>query len=172
MRKTLLTLFVTLAVTLATACPPPTSHAIVTLGCTYDYSLTDKANGVQNLGIGGRIGYQEPYRYLTISAVGNYIVQQKVYNVGGELSINPLGILYGYDTPINFEVIAGVGYNSKTSLYANVGMELSASMECGLTPYARCTYNMGGLLSANSTADIVGGVTACVGIRVSLGKEW
>ena len=171
MNKLLVTLFVIpLALTLATACPPPTSHAVITLGCAYDYSLTDKTNGVQNLGVVGRVGYQEPYRFLTISAVGNYIVQQKAYNVGGELSINPLGVFHGYETPINFEVIAGVGYGNKSNLYTNVGVELTMNMEHMITPYARCMFTMGNLLNSPNMPEY--GVTACVGVRVSLGKGW
>lgn len=167
MKKTLLTIIASLAVLTVTACPKPTSHCIIALGCTYDYSLTDKVNSKDNIGLGGRIGYEIPTRFLTISAVGNYMFGSKVYNVGGEVSVNPLGINYGYDSPINFEVIAGVGYNSKTSLYTNVGLELTMSMEHGLKPFARATFNMNNLLDRMEY-----GVTACVGLRVSLGKGW
>jgi len=137
------------------------------VGASYEYLLMKPEWNKNNVAIEGKLGFEESYRFISLCAVGYYAFGSKNWSAGGELNINPLGLFYAYDTPININIIAGGGYKSfvESNWYGRVGLQLIGRMGNMVTPYIRCTCDF------NSGVDNIG-LDMSVGLRFWFGKDW
>ena len=180
MKRTIITLALSLVSATSMACAPSTGHGVLTLGATYDYSLRDKVHSTKQLGMGGVLGYETKNRYVVISGVWGvsnldrrYVVTDSYcrndihWRLGGSFSVCPIRE-FGYLSPIIFDIQAGAGYDNYEKEYIGVGLQLRGGMDNFFVPFAKVNFEYMGFAHSEKSWNI----NMSIGIRFWLGKAW